>query len=154
MPEVPRQCRTRVGAWVDALLGVAGFARRRVLGGMPASYRPLVTGAQLWVPLPMDPDSDAFQGLYGLGVVARLAPGATVQQASAEVRGLVPEFTDRYPIQFREERISPVDVVPLLDTIVGDVRRTLVLTLVGVAPSWVPARRAAALDPVEALRAE
>ena len=114
-----------VGRNID--LGGAGYGTLRVIGVMPPGYRPLSAGADAWLPLAMDPDSPAFRAFYGNWVVARLGAGVSVQQASAEVRRLVPDFADEYPIQFRPDRHSPIDVVPLLDTIVADVRTKLLL---------------------------
>ncbi len=107
--------------------GGLSLARRTVVGVMPATFRPLSADTQFWVPFITDSESDGFQSAYGNRVIGRLAPGVSVQQAAAELRRLVPEFTERHPTQFREVRYSPIDVVPMLETMVADVRPTLLL---------------------------
>lgn len=108
-------------------LGALGYARRRVIGVMPEGFRPLVAGTRAWVPMPIDSDSPAYQDAYGMWAIARLKPGVTASQAAAEIRLLAPEFTRQHPTQFRDARFSPVDVVPLLDSIVGSTRPTLLI---------------------------
>jgi putative ABC transport system permease protein len=106
-----------------------GLEQRTIVGILPRDFRPLPSTPEVWVPIIETPGEPGFYGAYGLKVIGRLRPGVTPAQASAELRSLVDEFTPLYPTQFREIRYSPVDVVPLLDTLVQGVRSQLLILL-------------------------
>lgn len=110
-------------------LGGSGHAERRVIGVLPAHFRPFLGAPDVWVPMAIDPESPAFEDAYGWRALGRLADGITAERASAEMRTLVPAFTERHPTQFRPRRISPIDVVPLQEAIVSKVRQVLLLLL-------------------------
>ncbi|HSC26089.1 MAG TPA: ADOP family duplicated permease, partial [Vicinamibacterales bacterium] len=112
-----------IGKVIDA--SGLGVAQRRIIGILPDSYAPIVDSPRLWVPIALDEKSEAYQGVYGYRAIGRLAPGVTIEQASADVHRLVDAYTPRFPTQFRQVRYSPVDVVPLVDILVSNIRSTL-----------------------------
>jgi putative ABC transport system permease protein len=118
-----------IGRTID--LGGGGTQSRTVVGILPPEFTPPMGSPQVWAPVITQSGMPGYYGSYGMRVLGRLRPGVTAAQASAELRTLVPELTPLHPTQFRDIRYSPVDVVPLLDTIVRDVRPKL-LILMGV----------------------
>ncbi len=85
---------------------------------------------QLWLPLQMDPAS-MDHGSHGLHAVARLKPGATVQQAAEELHGIAVAMTNEglYPRQMQFDTV----VLSLTDEVVGTVRRAIWLLFGAVA---------------------
>src|SRR5687767_6287797 len=63
--------------------------------------------SQLWLPLQMDPASMDHDS-HGLFAAARLKPGATVQQAADELRGIARAMTDEglYPRQMQFDTVT------------------------------------------------
>lgn len=106
-----------------------GLEQRTIVGILPPDFRPLPSTPEVWVPILETPGEPGSFGAYGLKVIGRLRPGVTPAQAGAELRSLVEEFTPMHPTQFRPIRYSPIDVVPLLDTLVQGVRSQLLILL-------------------------
>ena len=76
-----------------------------VIGVMPASFRfpfdgaPLSETADLWVPLAfpanlLSPESRTQE--FGVGLIARLKPGVSREQAQSDVEGIAKEFMKQY----------------------------------------------------------
>lgn len=106
-----------------------GVRSRTVIGVMPKTFRQY-TGGQVWIPISMDPDDPNTNFLqYGYRLIARLAPGVTIEQSQADVSRLVATFPENHPTQFRPIRRSPISVLSLHQSIVGDVKATLWLLL-------------------------
>ena len=78
-------------------------------------------GAQLWSPLPLASRAGSRRG-ESLRVFARLAPGVTLPQARAEVAALTSRLEAQFPGTNRD-----VQVVPVLDMVVGDVRPAILV---------------------------
>lgn len=106
-----------------------GAERRTIIGVMPPGYTGLVPDAQVWLPVITGTDVPGYNPAYGYSVTGRLSQGIAAPRASSELRGLVEEMTPLHPTQFRQIRYSPVDVVPLLDQIVSNVRSQLFVLL-------------------------
>jgi predicted permease len=64
-----------------------------VIGVMPSHVRPLGFDADIWAPLAFTPDEWENENRF-LWVLGRLAPGATVESASAEIDALARERSD------------------------------------------------------------
>jgi len=102
-----------------------------VIGVMPEGYRFLDRGEPaLFMPLKID-RSKAFLGNFSYPAVARLRPGATLEQANADVARLVPIVNSSFPPPpgfspkvLEEARIGP-NVRPLKHDVVGDVDKLL-----------------------------
>jgi predicted permease len=98
-------------------------AGRRVVGVLPRDWRAPVQAAEAWAPL------DRRAGLtvandsswYVNWVFARLAPGATVEAASAEVRTLAERLREETPGLLEEEAVATAGVIPLRENLVGGV---------------------------------
>jgi putative ABC transport system permease protein len=71
-----------------------------------------------------------FRTFSGLDVFGRLAPGATREQAQAEVAGIARTFESAHPEDYRQTKGLAGRVEPLADTLVRDARPML-LTLSG-----------------------
>ena len=69
--------------------------QRTVVGVMPEGFR-FPERAEFFLPLRMD-DSAGSRGAHFLEVVGRLAPGATLSQANAELRALAADIAKQYP---------------------------------------------------------
>jgi putative ABC transport system permease protein len=106
-----------------------GLDERTVVGVLPPDAALLPAAAEVWVPVVTTPGQPGSWGAYGYAVVGRLRPGVSPAQASGELRALADELAPVHPTQFRAVRYSPVDVVPLRDQIVGDVRTRLLVLL-------------------------
>jgi putative ABC transport system permease protein len=80
--------------------------------------------SQLWMPLQIDPAS-TDHGSHGLYAAARLAPGASVRQASEELHGIARAMTSEgfYPPQMQFDTV----VLSLADEVLGPVRRAILL---------------------------
>jgi predicted permease len=84
-----------------------------------------IAQAELFMPLPLSPERMSNHGDENYNVLARLKPGATIEQAQAElnlaVRRMEQQFPDRYPASRR----FSFSIRPLLEQAVGDVRLAL-----------------------------
>lgn len=101
-----------------------------VLGVMPPGFEFLQNDAALATPLVLDPEAGDFSNARYLKLVARLRPGVTSEQATAEVRGIA----RRWHADDRASAASAVQarVVDLREQLVGDVRSTLLLLMAAV----------------------
>ena len=102
-----------------------------VIGVMPEGYRFLDRGEPaLFMPLKID-RSKAFLGNFSYPAVARLRPGATLEQANADVARMLPIVNGSFPPPpgfspkvLEEARIGP-NVRPLKHDVVGDADKLL-----------------------------
>ncbi len=104
---------------------------RQVIGIMPARFAFPSADTQLW--LPVKHTADISLGDFFYSVVARLAEGASVEQAQRDLAGVMPSLADAYPRMqsgqssaawLDEVRPTPV-VQPLRDNITAGVASTL-----------------------------
>src|SRR5205823_1507426 len=103
---------------------------REIIGVLPDAFRFLDRKVSLVVPYRFD-RSKVFLGQFSFNAVARLKPGTTIDQASADVARLIPISLTRFPPfpggsvkMFEEVRLAPI-VRSLKDDPVGDVQRVL-----------------------------
>ena len=112
-----------------------------IVGVMPSNFSlgyevvPTVASIpepDLFLPLPMNSEEKQAQGDENYNLVARLKPGASIAQAQSELdiatKKLAEQFPDRYPVTRR----FSLSVKPLLEQVVGDVRRPLIVLLAAV----------------------
>ncbi|HEX8145573.1 MAG TPA: ABC transporter permease [Pyrinomonadaceae bacterium] len=101
---------------------------RTVVGVMPPQFR-FEMPVDVLVPhqLSVDPTD---QG-HNTGMIARLKPGASLQQAQADVAGLLPEFRKQFPAH-AEPAERGIRLVPYQEHAVGDVGMTLWLLFAAV----------------------
>jgi putative ABC transport system permease protein len=108
---------------------VDGVARD-IIGVMPPSFRFLTERASIFRPLPFN-RAATFLGDFIYQGIARLKPGATLDEATADVARLIPIAIDKFPVRqgyskqmYLDARFGP-DVKPLKDEVVGDIGKTL-----------------------------
>jgi predicted permease len=124
--------RNRFGAdrgVVGRRLLVNGRARD-IIGVLPASFRFGNRQPSIVLPLRLN-RSEVHLGQFSYSSVARLKPGATIEQAAADVARLIPVALDRFPPfpgfsrrMFDEAKISP-NLRLLKDDVIGDVGSVL-----------------------------
>jgi putative ABC transport system permease protein len=105
-----------------------------VVGVMPSGFGFPSASTRLWVPFGIDraDPHDLWAATAGT-FVGRLRPGASVEQAGAEIRTLAPRLRELFPWQMPEHFWADATVRPLQDQLVGDVRPTLLVLLGAVA---------------------
>ena len=104
-----------------------GNARYTIIGIMPAGFH-FPDLAELWFPLRLDPAKVARTD-YGLQAVARLKPGVTVLEASAELRALLAQIHRENPAANNGWGIR---ARPLREQLSGDYREAVLTLLVAV----------------------
>ena len=112
-----------------------------IIGVMPREFSlgfevvPTVSSVpepDVFLPLPMNTKQKEEQGDENYNLLARLKPGASITQAQSELdiatKKLAEQFPDRYPATRR----FSFSIKPLLEQVVGDVRRPLFVLLAAV----------------------
>lgn len=107
----------------------------QVIGVMPEGFAFPTDEVALWVPHPIAAE-ELGEVNFSYDAVGRLAPGATAEQASAELDALLRELPEAYPGAMSREMLEQSGVRafanPLRDDQVGDVRRLLWVLLAAV----------------------
>jgi predicted permease len=83
----------------------------------------------VFLPLPMGADAVKRRGDENYNVMARLKPGVTMEQAKGDVSAIAARIREKD----KRDRTFTIDVVPLLESVVGDVRRAVLVLLGSVA---------------------
>ncbi|MFL6333881.1 MAG: ABC transporter permease [Pyrinomonadaceae bacterium] len=113
-----------------------------VVGVMPPDFQlgyevmPTVGSVQqadVLLPLPLSAERMARQGDENYNIVGRLKPGATVEQAQAELNLVARNLGQQFPENYPQSRAFSFSVRPLLEQVVGDVRPALLVLLGAVA---------------------
>lgn len=127
-----RLWRTRFGA-SDGMIGtvlVLGARPYTVVGIMPADFRFPSSDVDFWAPHSVLSDEAVgprVRNQRGLESVARLAPGATLQQAQGDVNAVAAQLATEYPNT--NKGWNAARVVPLRTAIVGHVDTALLVVL-------------------------
>jgi putative ABC transport system permease protein len=107
-----------------------GGEPRTILGVLPARYDfdtkagfGTIGTRDVWLPAQFGEDNRTSIG-RNFQVIARLAPGVSVEQARQETSALAARLIERFP---ERQTGWGITVVPLHEDMVGDVRRTLVV---------------------------
>ncbi len=100
-----------------------------VLGVMPPKIR-FPAGVDLWLPLVFGPDEKHNTRSRYLGVVGRLAPNASLEEANAEIRALAATIEREHPDSHTN---WSAQLVPLRDHLIGEHGGAFVRLLVGTA---------------------
>ena len=79
----------------------------------------------LFLPLPLGADAVTRRGDENYNVMARLAPGVTMEQAQADVSAIAARIREKD----KRDRTFTISVVPLLEQVVGNVRRAVLVLL-------------------------
>jgi predicted permease len=101
----------------------------RVVGVMPAGFNFVDPDVRLWMPIAFTPEEKTLHHSNNWNYIGRLKPGATLQQAQAQVNAINNENFERFP-EFKEILINAgfyTEVRPLQAMITGGVKRTLYL---------------------------
>jgi predicted permease len=111
-----------------------GHDQRVVVGVMPQGFRPVFGEPQLWVPLEADPGIpfEADESWYVNRRVARLAPGATLAQATEQMRTFARSVRERAPERISEAQVETSSVQPLAGFIVRGIASLLWVVLAAV----------------------
>jgi predicted permease len=103
---------------------------REIIGVLPADFIFLRYNPQVVLPFRFN-RAEIFLGNFSYQGVARLKPGATIEQANRDVARLIPTLIDRYPLppgfsrdMFDAVKLAPL-VRPLTVDVVGDIGRML-----------------------------
>ena len=99
-----------------------------IVGVLPRDFELAPAGVvPIWVPQHLSPYLATGRNARWLNVIARLAPGVTLEQARAEMATINTQLAREYP---QQNAAIAVNVAPLSDEIAGDVR-PLLLVLFG-----------------------
>jgi predicted permease len=126
LPGAPGVVILSHGFWMRAFAadpGVIGRAismagaesdTRTIIGVMPPAFRPVVGSPSVWVPLTHAPSvpSEQDRTWYVNRDIARLAPGATVEQAQTQLRAFALQLRERLPL-LTDEQVGSATVRPL-----------------------------------------
>jgi predicted permease len=114
-----------IGRWVT-LEGES----RQIIGVMPSGFQLASSKAQFWVPLHLDPRAiGAYWGSGFMPVFGRLRTGVTIAQARAEVQADLPQIREMFPWKMPDALWASSTVIPLQESLVGDVRTKLLVLL-------------------------
>ena len=121
---------------VGRTLAVDGRATE-VVGVLPARFRlPEAFGADggvdVYLPLDIDRTEVTERGSHFLLGVGRLAPGVTRERAEAVLAAVAARFVEAYPDDYPSDMRFGVDLVPMREAVVGNVRPVLGLLLAAV----------------------
>ena len=83
----------------------------------------------IFLPLPFGADAVNRRGDENYNLMARLRPGVTMSRARADVAVIASRIREKD----KRDRTFTIDVVPLMEQVVGDVRRALLVLLGSVA---------------------
>ena len=158
-PELGRGFRTEdelPGAEPSAILGHALWRQRfgadpatvgrtllldgvahTVRGVMPPDFQFPAAGVDLWVPMTVDPTSRVGLWARMAYLVGRLRPGVRLEDATAEVRALGPQFSELFPWRMPEGHGTDVSLLTWREDRLGAVRPMLLLLLGAVASVWL-----------------
>jgi len=100
-----------------------------VVGVMPPEFRFPTRERELWAPRVESEEDLKHRGGSYIPVIARLKPGATIEDAQADMDRVAEELAREYPRTNKGVRVS---MVPLAEQIVGEVRPALLLLLAAV----------------------
>jgi putative ABC transport system permease protein len=107
---------------------------REIVGVLPAAFRFLDRDPAILLPMRLD-KSKTYLGGFNYRGLARLKPGVTIDQASADIGRLIPVSLQRFPAfpgfsakMFDDARLGP-KVEPLKKTVTGDLDRVLWLLM-------------------------
>jgi predicted permease len=102
----------------------------QVIGVLPAGFRFLNERPALVLPFQLN-RAELFVGNFSYLGVARLKPGTTIQQASADIARLIPGIPDHFPMppgfsrqMYDEVKLAP-NVRPLVRDVVGNIGNIL-----------------------------
>jgi predicted permease len=101
----------------------------QIVGVMPRDFNFIVPEVRLWIPAAFTGEQKIVHHSNNWVNIGRLKPGATMQQAQAQVNALNAENMERMP-QFKEILINAgfhTDVKPLQDMVTAGIKRTLYL---------------------------
>ena len=99
---------------------------RRIVGVMPRGFVFRSREVDFWNPINFTPADRAQRGSHYLNVVARLAPGVTVERAADDMRAVAARLAGEYPDTNRQ--LGAV-VVPIKEDALGDTRLQLIVLL-------------------------
>jgi predicted permease len=100
-----------------------------IVGVMPPNFNFIDAEVRLWMPLAFTPEEKTVHHSNNWYHIGRLKPGATLQQAQAQVDALNNENLERFP-EWKEVVINAgfnTKVKPLQDMLTAGVKRTLYL---------------------------
>jgi len=123
----------RYGADRDILGGTVTLdtVPHTIVGVLPQAFRFAPRGApEFWTPLQAVDGCETARVCHNLLGVARLKDGVTIEQARAEFETIAARLEREYPDSNRDQGAS---VLPLAETIIGEVRPTLLTLLAGAA---------------------
>ena len=103
-----------------------------IVGVMPRDFRFPSADVQLWTPAAFLPASPSYWWGMPLRLVARLEPGRSAAQATAEMAPLLARARGAFPMRMPNDWGKNVDVVSLRESIVGRARPTLLLLFAAV----------------------
>ena len=102
-----------------------------VVGVMPAGFElPLNEDSEIWTPLVFTPEELTLRNSHYLKVLGRLKPGASMDQANAEMATIAAQLEKDYP---KTNEGTGAAVFPLHSEIVGDIKKPLLIFLGAVA---------------------
>ena len=109
---------------------------RTIVGVMPRGFAYPSAEAELWLPIAFNP-ATANAGSFNYRGVARLKNDVTIDAARADLARVLPRLLDEFPsgippAMWAQAHVRPL-VVPLRDSIVGDVSRLLWILLGSVS---------------------
>jgi predicted permease len=109
---------------------LSGTEPHVVIGVLPAGFHfTMAEHAEFWTTIRGSQPCWDVRGCRSLEAVARLADGASVQTASANVRSIVEQLRHEYPEHHRHSEVAKL--VPLGEVMLGNVRPVLLMLLGG-----------------------
>ena len=128
------------GFWKAQMAGDPGIVGRDiklngeayvVIGVLPEGFT-FGGDANLWMPLALDRANPNNRGSHYLEVLARLKPGVTVPQASADIDGVVRNLVEKYPLAYPRTAGFSLFLRPLQTDLVGSSQTALVVVFAAV----------------------